>query len=380
MASVQSFTATYPQSYVPVKPSRFKNFLPEVFRRVSDYIHRHGSLMVHPAPMHKFRTTEKHILDQCRTDLKGEEVAMVTPDGVTLNGMYFQSIPPNASKAIVYFGGNCEHYEFSAENFLKFLQDEKIGSVDVLYINPRETGKSGGTTSPDLLPWDAYTAMEYLIQKKRFRPSSIIPIGRSLGGAYGTIGASYIQEKYPKEKIHAFNLFSFVDLPTIVEHIVNGIPAVIDSYNQEKYPQKKISFFTASRIARVAGFIFGMITAALFRRTLVSLLIGGILATALFSAGIVGKVAAIFTRHFVGVMDVKSAWRKLKGDRFCMACEQDGIIDYKASLLANLPKGAGTKITFSIAGESLRKAKYHNLPFETYPKAFVETLKKTLQS
>lgn len=246
--------------------------------KASEFVVMNSSWEAHSSKNLKVLAQKRQYLEKVKG---GTPLKLETPDGLLLDGMIFKG---TSEKAIAYFGGNAEYYENTA--YMLPTLRKTFGDVSVIFINPRGVAESEGPCSPDLLQWDAYTAMEYLIQKNHIEPGNIIPIGRSLGASYGTIGASILQKKYPDQKIGMATLVPFTDLPTTVEHIVADVSKTLGDVSKT-----------------------------------------------------LGKIAAAVIRCFGWTMNTKAAWETLKGPRVTVAHHNDGIIHFPASLCANTEQG-----------------------------------------
>jgi hypothetical protein len=202
-----------------------------------------------------------------------QSVKMKTPDGLTLDGIFHQGSHTH-KKAIIYCQGSGQFYENCAD-YLVSISDACIENISVLCFNPRGVGESEGSTSPEMLPYDAYTAFEYLVSIG-YEPQDICIMGYSLGGAAGTIGASLAQKKYKHVEIGAVNLNSFAYFPWEVQY--------------------------------------------------------------LFGDGVLAKICAILVRIFGWHLDVMSAWMTLRNANKTVVChQQDYVIPFEASLYQALP-------------------------------------------
>lgn len=106
-----------------------------------------------------------------------EDVWPVTSDGVKLHAWY---VPAENAKGTVLFchgnGGNVSH---RLETILLLHQ---LG-MNVLILDYRGYGKSGGNPTEEGTYRDAESAWKYLVETRGERPERIIIHGRSLGGA-----------------------------------------------------------------------------------------------------------------------------------------------------------------------------------------------------
>jgi pimeloyl-ACP methyl ester carboxylesterase len=176
-------------------------------------VHKVVTWAIHPAAspfFYKFAGT----LEEERKALRETctQVAMKTPDGYVLDGVYS---PGTVKAAVIFVGGNGSPYErFLASSLLQYK--ERFGNPSFLFFNPRGVYSSEGASSPDMLPYDTYTAFEYLVSRG-YSPDKICVVGFSLGGATGTLGAALAQQKHATYEIGAVNIISFANLPEEAE-------------------------------------------------------------------------------------------------------------------------------------------------------------------
>ena len=124
-------------------------------------------LIFHPGKLsknYKFRTVPLR-----------EEVFVKTPDGETINGLFFPG--ENKNQVILYFHGNAgdlSGWQFVAEDLLP-------SGLSVFMIDYRGYGKSTGSISEKGFCLDAEAAYQFLVTEKNIRPDSIVVYGRSIG-------------------------------------------------------------------------------------------------------------------------------------------------------------------------------------------------------
>lgn len=150
-----------------------------------------------------------------------EKVSLTSPDGAQLDGIFLPG--KHKKKVILLAFGNAMRWE-TAGRLIDFLMPL---NTSILSVNPRGVGKSTGTRYEEGYALDIYTAYEYLIHKKGIDPEDIILFGFSMGAAYGTMGASLIQEKYPEKKIAVFNLSSFSCLKRLTKEISKKVAGIL---------------------------------------------------------------------------------------------------------------------------------------------------------
>lgn len=105
-----------------------------------------------------------------------QEVWLRTKDGIDLNARYFPC--PTSRIAILWFHGNAEDIGTGLSELKFYLQ---LG-LNLLAVDYRGYGKSGGSPSEEGLYLDADAAYHYLTENRRIRPEDIVLLGHSLGG------------------------------------------------------------------------------------------------------------------------------------------------------------------------------------------------------
>ncbi len=241
------------------------------------------------------------LLDDLRRILGGERVRFPTPDNVHLDGMFFKGERPD--KVILYVGGNGSAYETSLapRSPHAFLRRSK---ASIFAFNCENTGDSKGFPDhPDRLRLDVYSAYEYLIRVKKIAPENILLYGMSMGGCSGNRGAALVQKKYPDRPLSAINERSFDNLANEVRHLVNhftGCPCL-------------------------------------------------------------GEISAGAIHALNWQMDSAAAWEELKGNKYIIYHELDGVIPLEASLQQATKQGE--RMSMRIFGQKERSFSYHNYHF-----------------
>lgn len=108
--------------------------------------------------------------------LKYEDVFIKAEDGVTIHGWFIQN--KDSGRVVLYFHGNAGNIS------------HRLPVIDLLYRLPASIliidyhgyGRSQGRPSEKNLYLDAEAAYDYLIAQKKYLPSQIILMGRSIGG------------------------------------------------------------------------------------------------------------------------------------------------------------------------------------------------------
>lgn len=108
--------------------------------------------------------------------LRFEEIELVADDGVKLAGWFVPS--PSARGTVLFLhgnGGNISHTVEAVESFARL-------GMNVLSFDYRGYGRSQGKPSGDGIMRDAEAAWRHLRQERAIAASSIVIVGRSLGG------------------------------------------------------------------------------------------------------------------------------------------------------------------------------------------------------
>lgn len=134
-----------------------------------------------------------------------KEVFLEVDEDVVLEGRYFNGAQNSA--LIIYFGGNADN----AKKFLQFASENK--NYDILTINYRGYGSSGGVSSQDAIFADALKIYDHFAKDK-----DVVAIGRSLGSGVATYLASQREVKgliliTPYDSIYAMAKDKYPYLP-----------------------------------------------------------------------------------------------------------------------------------------------------------------------
>jgi len=127
--------------------------------------------MIYPAPPRDAGEWNPTWLDY-------EEVSLSSRDGTALHGWYLPHPDPVAT--LLFCHGNGEHLGYLAEE-LDFLRQRL--RVNVMAIDYRGYGKSGGTPFEQGVLADGEAAQRWLAERTNQSPEDIVLYGRSLGGA-----------------------------------------------------------------------------------------------------------------------------------------------------------------------------------------------------
>ena len=140
-----------------------------------------------------------------------QDVTITTGDGIRLNAWFIPSDSPRATILLSHGnGGNISH------------RMEKIAilhelELDVLIYDYRGYGGSTGRPSEDGLYRDAQAVYDYLVNKKKVSPQTIVAYGESLGGAVSidlagrrNVGALIIESGFTSIHDMAKSVFLYV--------------------------------------------------------------------------------------------------------------------------------------------------------------------------
>lgn len=135
--------------------------------------------------------------------LSYEDVTFQTEDAVSLHGWFVPA--DTAALTVLYFHGNAGNISGRLETF-RLLHD--LG-LNVFMIDYRGYGKSEGQPSEQGTYRDAEAAWQYLNKKREIADSSIVIMGRSLGGS---VAAWLAARKNPAAAIIESTFTSAADL------------------------------------------------------------------------------------------------------------------------------------------------------------------------
>jgi fermentation-respiration switch protein FrsA (DUF1100 family) len=119
--------------------------------------------------------------------LPHEDVWFQSADGTKLNGWFVPH--ENPKRAVLYCHGNGEHISFNAELAAQ-LRDSLQASV--FLFDYRGYGKSEGRPSESGCIADGHAAQNWLANRMGIKPSEVVLMGRSLGGAVAVALASEV--------------------------------------------------------------------------------------------------------------------------------------------------------------------------------------------
>jgi hypothetical protein len=109
---------------------------------------------------------------------KYEEVRLEAEDGTSLSAWFVPA--PQSTRVLLVLHGSAVNLGYLGHGLLESLT--RLG-VNVLALDYRGYGKSGGKPDVDGVCMDAEAAWRYLTNQRKFRPSDVFIHGQSLGGA-----------------------------------------------------------------------------------------------------------------------------------------------------------------------------------------------------
>ncbi|MFQ5598653.1 MAG: alpha/beta hydrolase [Nitrospiria bacterium] len=148
-----------------------------------------------------------------------EDITLTAADGVRINAWY---VPFQGSqKTLLWFHGNAGNIGNRVD--LLHLLHRKL-KVNILIIDYRGYGKSGGEISETGTALDARAAYDYLINRDDIDPRRIILFGRSLGAAVAVelatelqFGGLILESPFTSIRDMARERFSFLPVDTVIK-------------------------------------------------------------------------------------------------------------------------------------------------------------------
>jgi pimeloyl-ACP methyl ester carboxylesterase len=130
-------------------------------------------------------------------DLRFEDVYIKCPDGEIIHSWLILQATDEAAKnapTVMYFHGNAGNIGMRLPMYKDLVE---LCKCNVMAVEYRGYGNSGGIPSEKGLRMDAESALKYLRKSTLIDPSKIFLFGRSLGGAV----AAYLAAKYPGDDL-----------------------------------------------------------------------------------------------------------------------------------------------------------------------------------
>ena len=150
---------------------------------------------------------------------------------LTLDGMLFPTAEegPLSKKGIVFAPGADGYYEDKFSGYIVSLIKQKLGDINIIILNYPTVlaNQNKGTLTPDSMALTVASAFQYLVKNKDLQPDDIMIYGQSLGGVASIRGARLIQHQYPDAKNKLINERSFLNLPDVAYQLFGLLGGVM---------------------------------------------------------------------------------------------------------------------------------------------------------
>lgn len=158
-------------------------------------------------------------IDEGLQSLENAELINFDSQGFSIEGLYIKG---NSDFGLIFLHGNGCFYQTSFDRPLQLFEELKKDNITphLLVFNPRGTGRSLGTFTPEGISYDVLYAFEMLLEQG-VNPNKVAIVGHSQGGFFASIGAKRIQEKYKSCLIHCISDRSFSSLKDRLEISLN---------------------------------------------------------------------------------------------------------------------------------------------------------------
>jgi hypothetical protein len=157
-------------------------------------------------------------------DREGEEVWLLTADGVRINALYRSN--PASKKILLWFHGNAENIGSGLDHLRALART----GVNILAVDYRGYGKSEGEPDEAGVYRDADAAYDYLIEQRHFRAQDIVIYGVSLGGAVAInlasrrpCGGLIVQSSFSTARAMARRMFAIPLIEFVVKSRFDSI-------------------------------------------------------------------------------------------------------------------------------------------------------------
>jgi len=151
--------------------------------------------------------------------LAPEDVWLIVSDGTKLHAWWISS--PAAKFTFLAFHGNASNIANRTPTY-EFLRDTP---ANILAVEYRGYGHSGGKPSEGGFYLDAEAAYQFLVSKKRIDPKSIVSFGQSLGtavaadlAAHHKVGGLILEAPLPSASRAASKIFWFLPGLSLLVH------------------------------------------------------------------------------------------------------------------------------------------------------------------
>ncbi len=164
-------------------------------------------------------TSKGHnVLSPMAFNLSFESHFITTEDNVTINVLLIKRPQNefNSCPTLVYFHGNAGNIGHRLQNVYELYHEI---CCNILLVEYRGYGLSGGQPSESGLYLDASAALNYLLQREDINSSKIVIFGRSLGGAVAIELAK--NSKYSRVIAAIVVENTFTSIPDVARNLFN---------------------------------------------------------------------------------------------------------------------------------------------------------------
>ena len=168
-----------------------------------------------------FQPWEEVGLSPADLGLDFQEVELTCRDGVMISGWFIPHERPDSDRVLLFFHGNAGNMSHRLDSLLLF---HELG-LSVMIIDYRGYGNSSGSPSEKGIYLDGLAAWEYLVLDRNIEPTSIVILGRSLGGAVASRVASLshpaglvLESTFPSATVLGRELFPFLPVGLLLKH------------------------------------------------------------------------------------------------------------------------------------------------------------------
>lgn len=167
-----------------------------------------------------FPTIEK--IQELRAHYKPSPLQVMTQDGVTLCGMYFQDKRSHQvpSRTLIVFGGNGTLYKIGSSAWLLKLLKDSPTPFNIVMFDYRECGLSKGTANAEGLLLDGRAVYDHVRTVLQVPEDNIDLYGFSLGAAIATL----VKANHPHTRGVLINNRSFQSLSHAIQGIFKPFP------------------------------------------------------------------------------------------------------------------------------------------------------------
>lgn len=128
-----------------------------------------------------------------RTDKQFQEISVTARDGTSLKGWIRFNTEKKPAPLVLYFGGNGQNSSRTLYNFSTQGTFPSFAGCNVMIVDYRSYGYSGGTPSDTAMFSDALDVYDYAVKQPYTDKNRVIPMGYSIGTGVATYLASQRQ-------------------------------------------------------------------------------------------------------------------------------------------------------------------------------------------